>query len=234
MRILLYDDERAELEKLKAVVAEAVQARGMQAELVAVADEEELWLQLRRREPDVVFLDIYLEQGKLGTELAMRLKRERHDFKLVFVSFSNSFAAESYRADADYYLLKPVSGEAVEKVFSRLRLFEGSRLMTVDTGRRYLTLNTEKLVAVEVQNKSCYIHTAGGMMKEFCPLHVFEELLRQDCFLKVNRSTIINMNYVDKIEGDAFVMKGGLRVSMKSRDSKAIRDTYFEWMFNNI
>ncbi len=69
---------------------------------------------------------------------------------------------------------------------------------------------------------------------EFCPLHVFEELLRQDCFLKVNRSTIINMNYVEKVEDNAFVMKGGMRVAMKSRDSRAIRDTYFEWMFSNI
>ena len=80
----------------------------------------------------------------------------------------------------------------------------------------------------------------GGLMAydrlegEFCPLHVFEELLRQDCFLKVNRSTIINMNYVEKVEDNAFVMKGGMWVAMKSRDSRAIRDTYFEWMFSNI
>lgn len=69
---------------------------------------------------------------------------------------------------------------------------------------------------------------------EFCPLHFFEELLRQDCFWKVNRSTIINMNYVEKVEDNAFVMKGGMRVAMKSRDSRTIRDTYFEWMFSNI
>lgn len=58
--------------------------------------------------------------------------------------------------------------------------------------------------------------------------------MRQDCFLKVNRSTIINMNYVEKVEDNAFVMKGGTRAAMKSRDSRTIRDTYFEWMFSNI
>lgn len=234
MRILLYDDERAELQKLYDILTEILQDRNIPAEICTAASADELWGHLLQQEPDVVFLDIYLEQDIMGTDLAIRLRKERHDFKLVFVSFSNSFAAESYRAGADYYLLKPLTREAVEQAMAKLHLLEAGQCLTVDTGRRYLTLNVQKVIMVEVDNKSCYIHTASGVIKEFCPLYVFDELLQWDCFFKVNRSTIVNMNYVERLEGNVFCIKGGLRVTMRSRESKQVRDVYLEWMFRHI
>ena len=65
----------------------------------------------------------------MGTELAARLRQEKHEFKLVFVSFSNGFASESYRAGADYYLLKPVTRAAVEQALDRLQLPEAEQVM---------------------------------------------------------------------------------------------------------
>lgn len=131
-------------------------------------------------------------------------------------------------------LLPDNGGTAVEQALDRLQLPEAEPCLTVDTGRRYLTLNVQKVIMVEVDNKVCYLHTVSGVIKEYCPLYVFDELLQWDCFFKVNRSTIVNMNYVEKLEGNVFCIRGGLRAAMRSRESKQVRDVYLEWMFRHL
>lgn len=234
MKILIYDDDLEELTQLSELLESLVSKRHIQADVQGVSTQQDFYNYLAQEEPDVVFLDIYLDDEAMGTELAKELREAKKNFSLIFVSTSNSHAWESYAVGADYYLLKPVTEASLGGALDKLEVFHPTQLITIDTGRRYLSFNIDKIVAIEIRDKLCYIHTVSGIVQEYCPLYTFEELLQHDCFLKVNRSVIINMHYVEGLEEDTFVMPDGLRAVVRSREQKQMRALYLDWTFKNL
>lgn len=234
MKILIYDDDLEELTQLSELLESLLSKRHIQADVQGVSTQQDFHNYLAQEEPDVVFLDIYLDDEAMGTELAKELREAKKNFSLIFVSTSNSHAWESYAVGADYYLLKPVTEENLGAALDKLDVFHPTQLITIDTGRRYLSFNIDKIVAIEIRDKLCYIHTVSGIVQEYCPLYTFEELLQHDCFLKVNRSVIINMHYVEGLEEDTFVMSDGLRAVVRSREQKQMRALYLDWTFKNL
>lgn len=234
MKILIYDDDLEELTQLSELLESLLSKRHIQADVQGVSTQQDFYNYLAQEEPDVVFLDIYLDDEAMGTELAKELREAKKNFSLIFVSTSNSHAWESYAVGADYYLLKPVTEASLGGALDKLEVFHPTQLITIDTGRRYLSFNIDKIVAIEIRDKLCYIHTVSGIVQEYCPLYTFEELLQHDCFLKVNRSVIINMHYVEGLEEDTFVMPDGLRAVVRSREQKQMRALYLDWTFKNL
>lgn len=234
MKILIYDDDLEELTQLSELLEFLLSKRHIQADVQGVSTQQDFHNYLAQEEPDVVFLDIYLDDEAMGTELAKELREAKKNFSLIFVSTSNSHAWESYAVGADYYLLKPVTEASLGTALDKLEVFHPTQLITIDTGRRYLSFNIDKIVAIEIRDKLCYIHTVSGIVQEYCPLYTFEELLQHDCFLKVNRSVIINMHYVEGLEEDTFVMPDGLRAVVRSREQKQMRALYLDWTFKNL
>ena len=234
MKILIYDDGLEELTHLSELLESLLSKRHIQADVQGVSTQQDFHNYLAQEEPDVVFLDIYLDDEAMGTELAKELREAKKNFSLIFVSTSNSYAWESYAVGADYYLLKPVTEASLGAALDKLEVFHPTQLITIDTGRRYLSFNIDKIVAIEIRDKLCYIHTVSGIVREYCPLYTFDELLQHDCFLKVNRSVIINMHYVEGLEEDTFVMPDGLRAVVRSREQKQMRALYLDWTFKNL
>lgn len=234
MKILIYDDDLEELTQLSELLESLLSKRHIQADVQGVSTQQDFHNYLAQEEPDVVFLDIYLDDEAMGTELAKELREAKKNFSLIFVSTSNSYAWESYAVGADYYLLKPVTEASLGAALDKLEVFHPTQLITIDTGRRYLSFNIDKIVAIEIRDKLCYIHTVSGIVREYCPLYTFEELLQHDCFLKVNRSVIINMHYVEGLEEDTFAMSDGLRAVVRSREQKQMRALYLDWTFKNL
>lgn len=234
MKILIYDDDLEELTQLSELLESLLSKRHIQADVQGVSTQQDFHNYLAQEEPDVVFLDIYLDDEAMGTELAKELREAKKNFSLIFVSTSNSHAWESYAVGADYYLLKPVTEASLGTALDKLEVFHPTQLITIDTGRRYLSFNIDKIVAIEIRDKLCYIHTVSGIVQEYCPLYTFEELLQHDCFLKVNRSVIINMHYVEGLEEDTFAMSDGLRAVVRSREQKQMRALYLDWTFKNL
>lgn len=234
MKILIYDDDLEELTHLSELLESLLSKRHIQADVQGVSTQQDFHNYLAQDEPDVVFLDIYLDDEAMGTDLAKELREAKKNFSLIFVSTSNSYAWESYAVGADYYLLKPVTEASLGAALDKLEVFHPTQLITIDTGRRYLSFNIDKIVAIEIRDKLCYIHTVSGIVREYCPLYTFDELLQHDCFLKVNRSVIINMHYVEGLEEDTFVMPDGLRAVVRSREQKQMRALYLDWTFKNL
>lgn len=234
MKILIYDDDLEELTHLSELLESLLSKRHIQADVQGVSTQQDFHNYMAQEEPDVVFLDIYLDDEAMGTELAKELREAKKNFSLIFVSTSNSYAWESYAVGADYYLLKPVTEASLGAALDKLEVFHPTQLITIDTGRRYLSFNIDKIVAIEIRDKLCYIHTVSGIVREYCPLYTFDELLQHDCFLKVNRSVIINMHYVEGLEEDTFVMPDGLRAVVRSREQKQMRALYLDWTFKNL
>lgn len=233
MRIVLCDDDTAILESTQALLEQIFRERCINVELATFTSYEQCYQYLQNSDTDILILDIYLGQ-QLGTDLALRLRQQGKKFKLIFLTTSNEFASESFAAEASYYLLKPLTKEALLKGLDHCLPTNTEAPIAIDTGRTTLHLNPAKIIMVEVQDKYCFFYTTSGVIKEYCTFTKVLEALTQPYFLSVHRSAIINMHFVERLEDDVFYLKNGSTVTSKIRGGKAVKDKYMAWLFENM
>jgi len=234
LRVVICDDDNKTLELTATLLKAYLQQQNINLELHSFTNANSCLNYLDQFKTDIIFMDIFLDNNLLGTELALRIRSFNKDAKLIFLSTSNEFATESFAANASYYLIKPLTLDKLTKALERCNLFSIRHFITVDTGHNLLTLDPNSVIALEVQNKYTHIYTANGVMKELCPLAKFQEYFKEPDFLMIHRSFIINLKQVESLEEEYFLMKNGLKAPIKTRGNKAIKDQYMQWLLDNL
>src|SRR5262245_59036171 len=225
-KAVIVDDERLARNKLRSLLAQHPQIR-----LVGEADSVDSAIEtIERTMPDVVFLDIQMP-GKSGFELVNRIDLP---LKIIFVTAFDEYAIRAFELNALDYLLKPVSPERLTKAIDRLAspptpIEKSSRPLEYDDflflpfvdASRFLRVRDIKCVrAADVYSE---IFTAGGektlVLK---PLNEWEERLPEKHFARIHRSTIINIEFVERVEKSfnysfEVYLRGGVEPLMMSR-----------------
>lgn len=137
MRVVIADDHPVVRRGLKAIIEGALRP----ADIDEAGNAAELLTVVRKREPDVVLLDIAMP-GRSGLEALRELRREHPRVPVLVLSVhpEDQFAVRSIRAGASGYLTKD---SAPEKLVEAIR--------TVVAGRRYLTPTVAESLASAVE-----------------------------------------------------------------------------------
>ena len=234
MKIVICDDNSEELSRLYDALENIFQQHNTPLDIISFTSGRECYTYLESYSADIVFFDIYL-QDSLGVELALQLRQQGRQFKLIFLTTSNEFANESYEAQATYYLLKPTTMEKLEQALKRCDAFTDEGTITITAERNsQLSLDPKKIIAIEVKDKYCFVYTPTQTYRFYSSMSRMREQLPQDYFLLVHRSFLINMHYVEAVEDDAFVMCNGFRAPMRVRDAKTLRNQYMQWSLDHI
>lgn len=234
MKIVICDDELQELTAASNIIEEICREQQVKAELHCFAGLDACRDYLRQERADIVVLDIFVG-SVLGTDFARELRASYGDsFALIFLSGSNEFASESYDVRAAYYLLKPVTKEKMFTALQQCGLLDGRQQIAVPVGRQQLTLNLRQIVAVEVIDKKCHIHTLQGNYEASISLSALLELLPEGQFWQVHRSFVINPEYVEEVRDFDFHMRGGMTVPIRRSGGADIKRRYMQWLFDRM
>jgi two-component system LytT family response regulator len=203
-RAIIVDDERLARAKLKAMLA-----RHDHIQVVGEADSVSSALAtIGTTRPDVIFLDIQMP-GETGFDL---LDKATDPFKVIFVTAFDEYAIRAFDVNALDYLLKPVSAERLARALERLRSGEEARhqpersleyddhlFLAVNGCPRFLKVRSIKYIAAAGPYSE--IHASGGE-KAFVlkSLKEWEERLPPKQFVRIHRSTIINVEFVERVE----------------------------------
>jgi len=164
---------------------------------------------IAKTKPDIVFLDIQLT-GENGFDL---LQRIAIDFKVVFVTAYDEYAIKAFDVNASDYLMKPV--DPARLAISLKRIFSHAENGRTDAKRFdyndsiYLKLNNKTAKFVEIStismitsvgNYSKLVTVDGNKYHILKTLKQWEEELPANCFVRLHRSTIVNIKQIVKIE----------------------------------
>lgn len=164
------------------------------------------------QKPDLLLLDI-----QLGDRDCMQLLDElQSKMPLPYIIFTTAYDSRQYlmraiKLQAVDYLLKPVSQGELEKAIDKVaRQLSLNQRVTENDGQR-LTLHTTKGLIVMELDAIAYVKAARNysVVSDFheeivltTSLLRLEEQLPDDQFVRVDRSTLVNVSLVRRIDKD--------------------------------
>jgi two-component system LytT family response regulator len=203
-KTIIVDDERLARKELRSLLSEHPQIEVCgEAENVGRAIDL-----IRQEKPQVIFLDIQMP-GESGFHL---LEKIDGDFQTIFVTAFDAYAIRAFEVNALDYLLKPINPTRLARAIERLasseaphppavRKLEYEDRLFIDVGERSIFLKVEAIVCIAAAGDYSEVSTADGQKSLVLKsLKEWEERLPEKFFTRVHRSTIVNLEYVERLE----------------------------------
>jgi DNA-binding LytR/AlgR family response regulator len=221
---IIIDDEPHAIEGLKKYISKMPELLLLNAYTDPVLALEKL---LDDDPVDLVFLDIDMPEIS-GIELAQAIRHKTK--KLVFTTAHTKYGFEAFEVNADDYLLKPYSFAkftlTLRKLFPKVEIEDYKSTSNLSTegfffikskgeNQKLIKVKIENIVAVESQQNYIQIHTQDKTILTYMSLtEVSNKLTEQSGFLKFHRSFILNISYIESIEGNTIQMTNGKKITV--------------------
>jgi two-component system LytT family response regulator len=191
--------------------------------------------------PDVLFLDVEMP-GLNGFQFLEKLGS--FNFQVVFTTAYDTYTLEALRLSAVDYLLKPIDEEELHTAIFRLKKrFSAHDKNTKDAdkpSRNRLALPTAEgvylvdkanIVRVEaMSNYSTFYLNDHKKIVVSKTLKEYENVLTDSFFLRINRSVIVNLDYIIKYrkgDGGTLEMSDGTELEVSASRKEALVDKLF-------
>jgi DNA-binding LytR/AlgR family response regulator len=235
MRVSIVDDRQDDLTALSRELDSALREKGYSVETIDLFTSGEEFLSgYEKGKYDLIFFDIYMD-GINGIEAAAEVRKEDRSVRLVFVTTSNDFAAESYSLRADYYLLKPFVHEDILKALSIINLedYERQRIVTLPDKTTCLL---HDIIYSEYYNHRVILYLRNRQKKKLRTSQAKIEsiLCANDGFVTCTKGIIVNLEYVHRIEDGTVFLGDRLQVPVSRRRSADIRKAHADYLFRQV
>lgn len=190
---------------------------------------------INSQKPDLIFLDI--QMPKLNGFEMLELLEEKP--KIIFTTAFDQYALKAFDVNAIDYLLKPFSeerfAEAVNKVLKEQTNLSEEKVeklkshleeeteyldrVIVKQNQKINIIPIDKVSYFEAQDDYVMIHTDDGKYLKQKTMKYFEDHLDPKDFIRIHRSSIVNIDRVKAIElfdKDSYkaVLKDGTKLSV--------------------
>lgn len=202
---IIVDDEELAREDLKVLLNDF-----REIEVIGESETvEETKKLIENLNPDLIFLDIQMP-GKSGFDL---LEEIQTNARIIFVTAFDEYAIRAFEVNARDYLLKPVNKERLAQAIEKLKSDQEAQDVLqskLDFGDNiFLMVNNHfqfvkigSIIKIISAGNYTEIHTSsklkGLVLKS---LKDWEARLPRNYFVRIHRNAIINLEFVDHVEG---------------------------------
>jgi len=205
LRVVLCDDERLALQRLRQLIAPHPNFQ-----IVGEANTKAAAIKLIRKErPDALFLDVQMP-GATGFDL---LKALHPPPKTVMVTAYAKYALQAFDLEAIDYLIKPVTPQRFAQALHRLVTactkktvisktpYSLQDRICLRTPHQSMVVPIDSIPLLQADGDFTRIHIPNSAPLMICqPLGSYEKILPFPPFARIDRSHIINLNHITRVE----------------------------------
>lgn len=206
IRALIVDDERPARKGLRILLEPFLQIEII-GEAASVTEAVQL---IRDLSPDLVFLDIQMP-GQSGFDL---LSRVEVNFSVIFVTAYDEFTIRALKMNALDYLLKPVSHDCIRNSISKLindtslassqqktSTFNYNDRVFLRADQAYHMVKVDQIISIKAEGDYSKVSLCNNQsLIVLKTLKEWEQILPANYFVRIHRSSIINIEYIIRIE----------------------------------
>jgi|tagenome__1003787_1003787.scaffolds.fasta_scaffold20807001_2 two-component system LytT family response regulator len=193
--------------------------------------------------PDLLLLDVELP-GMNGFELLDTLGPGAPD--VIFLSDCPDHALRAFEMEAIDLVRKPVTHERLHHAFSRAQQYlrkpsveatiqrPGMERLLLRSGGRLIFLEPRDVLWVEANDNYVVFHTLTERHTVRMTMHRLEQMLRPDIFVRIHRSTMVNIEHVRELRplahGDYSVfLRNGAELTLTRNYRRRVQETVPNW-----
>lgn len=214
---IIIDDEAHNIEKLQNYIQ---RHEGLQLDFTTT-DPIEGMNYLKTHDPDLIFLDIQMEELS-GMDLAKIIKDKK---KIVFTTASGNYTLGAFEEGVLDYILKPFGyarfENAVQKAMDYQKFKDsllpppvsavlkpsGDLFLKGDSKNNLTRVRLEDIYYVEGMSNYAGFHTKNGLVMALITFKELEERLPHPQFIRVHKSFIVAYDQIAAIDGNDVIIK---------------------------
>ncbi|MFC2128323.1 LytR/AlgR family response regulator transcription factor [Bacteroidota bacterium] len=216
MQVVIIEDEKPAAEKLEKLIKRYDEKIEIVARLDSIKNAIN-WFTEPGNNVDLIFMDIQLRDG-LSFEIFKRINITK---PIIFTTAFDEYALQAFQVSSVDYLLKPVSYSALEESMKKLeslsknlpeydldKLSKALSGLKIEYKQRFMVKMGDHIRSVTVDKVLLFFADGRNVLlvndqnrKSFLDykLEELEDLLDPAIFFRVNRSYIININYISDV-----------------------------------
>lgn len=161
---------------------------------------------------DILLMDIMMEKMD-GLKTARLIRRRDEQVLLIFVTSMLQYAVQGYSVDAMDFIVKPVTYMGLklrlDRAVKRLRK-NAARFLEIRNSEGVYSVAVPDICYLETANHRVVVHTKDRAIPANASMHTLEQQLAGMPFFRCHTSFLINLNYVEKIQGNDVWVNGQL------------------------
>lgn len=237
MIIAICEDRPEDLVQAEELVDLYLKERNIKGQVYSYQKGEALLDAAQRIAFDILLLDIFLPKQS-GIKIAGSIKRLNPGCRIIFTTSSPDYAVAAYEIGAIHYLIKPLSKQALEEAMNRCiekgQTGESGQFLEITVDRQRLPFNLDGIRYIESRGKMLVLHTSQGEYNTWTSLKKVQEQLKDGSFIKLQRSYLVNMNYIVQIKNGCCSLKDGTMIPINRSCFSEIREQYKKYIFSSV
>ena len=234
IRILAVEDDPLYAESLKIVIEE------LGYQLMAIVDNTDDALSaIHHEEPDLILMDIEINDKLTGIDLAKIIKPLTNAPVIYVTAFKDKSTIDKakYTSPAAF-IIKPYEQESLQAAIE-LALFakptvnfrnvsRSTESFYIRDNHRLVKINVSEILAVEVEEKYCYIVTAQRRYIINIRLKQLLKQLPSDDFIQIHRSFVVRKSAIEEINNTSN------EITLVGKKSFPVGKTYRETLLSSL
>ena len=182
---------------------------------------------------EIVFLNV--DSGFWdGINIAKSIREAGNNTLIIFVSSEVRFAPQGYGVGAFRYLLKDQLDEtflpAMDDALKKLDM--PTETITIKNYQDEFVIPLQSIVFAESEKRKVWYHLKNYKVKSiscYMKLSDLEEVLKGKGFLRVHKSFLVNMQYIESIKNYEVYLTDGTILQTSRQNYKGIIDEFKLW-----
>lgn len=210
IKIAIVEDEIVEQERLKKYLEQYQNEVGVKF-TIDVFDRTFFFVEKYKADYQIIFLDIELPDGN-GMDIANKIRLKDHDVVIVFITNLGQYAIKGYEVQAYDFILKPVKYERFKTLLNRLLhtiKIKKDSFLVLKTTSGLTRISSLEIQYVSVDDHLLYYYTADKTYECWETLKAAEAKLPKPMFARLNKSTLVNLRFVQAVNNDSVTLVNG-------------------------
>lgn len=232
IKVLICDDEPAFVDQM----AQAIQNQPLPKEVsinITRTSQSETLTDEQLSQYQIMFLDVMMEPCG-GMELARRVRKLGNHAVLIFVTNYVQFSPEGYEVRAFRYVLKQELQQRLPGYFQEAmaEILREEKVLQYSLNGEVYQLAHTNILYLESYQRMIYAHTVKLEQAEYQFYGILEKLteeLEPDGFLRIQKSYLINMAHIKKLNFDRVLMSNGKVLPVSQKRYSELKKRYLSW-----
>ncbi|WP_310601776.1 LytR/AlgR family response regulator transcription factor [Anaerosporobacter sp.] len=234
MKICVVEDEEVWRNKIGEIIEKYCDEKNILFQIHLCSNGKDF---MKNKDADLVFLDIELAEGENGFGIAEKLIDTGKQCKICFLTSHTELARWGYRVNAFRYIDKKHLEEMTEALDSFVKTkIQERNIFCNDIFGICRKIKLDTLLLIETSGRKLrYLMVEGNEC--FCEGSISEmsKKLEQFGFFQIQRSYIVNMKYIEKVDSRKITLCNGLEIAIGRTRSNEFKKEFFKWrmVFDN-